>query len=216
MVEHKLYHLSKYILNEQNFNKSLQFEPTIQYQQHKQSKEKPIDKIKENPKEKLDLLFWCVYELLFEKVDHHLNSNKSKLEKDIKINLIENIKHKGTRIKFENVQHNLLNESFLSYESLHLICILYQCRICIYNDEIILTLGLDGPVNYIRDFKVTEKPEKELYEIKHIHKPIKAVSGYKSDELKQIATQLNIETSTKQKMYDCIFDKINTFIKYSN
>lgn len=209
MVEHKLYHLSKYILNELNFNKSLQIEPTIQCQEHKQPKEKP------KPKEILDPLFWCVYELLFEKVDDHLNSNKSKLEKDIKIHLIEKMKYKGTRIKFENVQHNLLNEPLLSYESLHLICIMHQCRICIYNDEIILTLGLDGPVHYIRDFKITERPEKELYEIKHIHKPIKAVSGYKSDELKQMATQLNIEISNKQKMYDGIFEKINAFIKYS-
>ncbi len=209
MVEHKLYHLSKYILNESNFNKSLQIEPTIQYQEHKQPKEKP------KPKEKLDPLFWCVYELLFEKPDDHLNSNKSKLEKDIKIHLIETMKYKGTRIKFENVQQNLLNETLLSYESLHLICIMHQCRICIYNDEIILTLGLDGPVHYIRDFKIAERPEKELYEIKHIYKPIKAVSGYKSDELKQMATQLNIEISNKQKMYDGIFEKINSFIKYS-
>ncbi len=211
MVEHKLYHLSKYILNESNFNKSLQIEPTIQYQEHKmkQPKEKP------KPKENLDPLFWCVYELLFEKTDDHLNSNKYKLEKDIKIKLIETIKYKGTRIKFENVQHNLLNESLLSYESLHLICIMHQCRICIYNDEIILQLGIDGPVHYIRDFKTTVRPDKDLYEIKHIYKPIKAVSGYKSDELKQIALQLNIEISTKQKMYDSIFEKINSFIKYS-
>jgi hypothetical protein len=209
MVENKLYHLSKYILNESNFNKSLQIEPTIQYQEHK------MKQPKEKPKENLDLLFWCVYELFFEKTEHHLNSNKSKLEKDIKIQLIEKLKYKGTRIKSENVQHNLLNESSLSYESLHLICILYQSRICIYNDEIILTLGLDGPVHYISDFKITERPEKELYEIKHIHKPIKAMSGYKSDELKQMATQLNIEISNKQKMYDGIFEKINAFIKYT-
>jgi hypothetical protein len=214
MVENKLYHLSKYILNESNFNKSLNIEPTIQYQENKlkQSKETHTEK----SKEKVDLLFWCVYEIFFEKVDDHLNSNKLKLEKDIKIQLIEKLKYKGTRIKSENVQHNLLNESFLSYESLHLICIMYQSRICIYNDEIILTLGLDGPVYYIRDFKITEQPTKELYEIKHIYKPIKAVSGYKLDELKQIAIQLNIEISNKQKMYDCIFDKIITFIKYSN
>jgi hypothetical protein len=210
MIDDKLYHLSKYILNESNFNKSLNIESCIhKYPEYKQKTHK------QKHVQQLDPLFWCVYELLFEKPEHHLNSNKSKLEKDIKIQLIETIKHKGTRIKFENVQHNLLNEPNISYESLHLICILYQTRICIYNDDIIMCLGTDGPVHYIRDFKVTDKPEEELFEIKHIYKPIKAVSGYKLDELKQMATQLKIEHSNKQKMYDSIFEKINAFIKYT-
>lgn len=209
MIEDKLCHLSKYILNENNFNKSLNIEPTIQYQEHK------IKQPKEKPNKKLDLLFWCVYEILLEKTSDHLMSNKLKLEKDIKIELIEKINCKGTRIKFENIQQNLLNETNISYESVHLICILYHSRICIYNDEIILCLGIDGPVYYINDFKQTEKPNKELYEIKHIYKPFKAISGYKAEELKQIATQLNIEISNKQKMYDSIFEKINAFIKYS-
>lgn len=209
MIEDKLCYLSKYVLNESNFNKSLNIESTIQYQEHK------LKQPKEKPNEKLDLLFWCIYEILLEKPEHHLMSNKLKLEKDLKIELIEKINCKGTRIKFENIQQNLLNEPKLSYESLHLICILYHSRICIYNDDIILCLGTDGPVYYVRDFKMTEKPSKELYEIKHIHKPLKAISGYKAEELKQMSIQLNIEISNKQNMYDRIYEKIHTFIKYS-
>jgi hypothetical protein len=223
MIQDQIYSLSKYFLNESNFNKSLDIEYTIQLQkQYKENKEHKEKQYKENKehkekqyKENLDLLFWAVYELFFEKQEHHLIYNKSKLEKDIKIELIEKIKYKGTRIKFENVQNNLLYENKLSYESLHLICIMNNTRLCIYNDEIILCLGLDGPIYYMKDFKFTDKPEQELYEIKHIYKPIKAVSGYKSDELKQMATQLNIEISNKQKMYECIYEKIDSFIKYT-
>lgn len=212
MIQDQIYSLSKYFLNENNFNKSLDIEPIIQLQ--KEHKEK-IKHKKKQEKEKLDPLFWCIYEVFFEKPEHQLIVNKEKLEKDIKIGLIETIKYKGTKIKFEHVQENLLNEPYLSYESLHLICIYYNSRICIYNDEMIICLGLDGPVYYICDFKISNKPEADLFEIKHIHKPIKALSGYKLNELTEMARQLKIDPSTKQKMYDSIVDKINSFIKYT-
>lgn len=204
MVEDKIACLSKYILTEHNFDKNLQIVNPIKYPEYKKKE------YKEKEIEKKDKLFWSVYDILFSKIEDQLITNKSKLEKDIKISLIEKIKCKG--VKFEIVENNLLNDSFLLLESLHLICIYYKTRICIYNDEMIICLGKDGPVHYINNYIITERPEKELYEIENVYKPLKSVSGYKLDDLKKIAIKLNIEISTKQKMYDCIIDKINLFM----
>lgn len=204
--------LSKYILKEDTLHKCV-----LELKQHV-IKEKYIKPKKEEIK---DELFWCVYTIIYtdnEQQKHNLLSNKYKLEKDLKISLIENIKnsYKGTHIKKDEIENNLLNEAKITYKTLHIICIYYHIRIAIYNHDIVLYLGKDGPLYYITDYKITDKIDlSSKYGIDTIYKPIKAISAYKLAELVEMGKLLKIETKLKKNLYDDIVKKIITFIDYN-
>jgi hypothetical protein len=61
------------------------------------------------------------------------------------------------------------------------------------------------PIYYLSEsYKWTNKPENLLYKINDIFKPLRSITYYKLDELKQIANTMNITGKTKKELYDQI------------
>ena len=180
-----------------------------------------------NPNE-TDSLFWCFLYLLKNKSDSnfYLNYNfnfdevnKSfKAEKEFKINFIEIVKN----------DHNFKN--FLK-KTLLLLCFYYKLNIIVIENNIYYKFFLCAEElhdnQYLQSVNIillknksyillTDKNKNEYYlksklEAHNLNKPIKAISGYKVDELKTIATLLDIsiDKKIKSQLYECIVHKLN-------
>ena len=184
-----------------------------------------------------DKLFWIFYILKFgfEKYEL-LGSSVFQEEKSIKLELIQHVKAKTKMLKeiynfkrLDVCESELLNEEMISLKTFHVLCIIHNINILYINDKMYCKLYLyddDGEDAFIiqkigDDYVYEVDPRKEIvtnymetkFEINNYDKPIKSVSSYKLQELKDIAEEIKLPSSDLQlkkvELYNKICETLN-------
>ena len=156
-----------------------------------------------------------------------MESNYFTIEKEFKINFVEIArKNKDTikinKLKLNDIENDLVNNDKITKKTLLLLSIYYELNFIIIENYIfykIIGNIEDHSTNIIVLDKDKDKYKlyigNEIYnyiaiEAHKIDKPIKAISGYKVDELKDLAKKLDIDVKNKNKniIYQDIIHKI--------
>ena len=182
-----------------------------------------------------DKLFWIFYIILYGFDMYNLNVNyEFKTEKDFKIKLIDKLRENKPQIKLlkyklSDLENELINENKISLKIFHMMCFLYDKSVLyitnkIYydfnygNDYIIVYHNNNNPSlnnnnNNNNNIDIIENI-KTNYLLVNPAKPIKGISSYKINDLKEIATKLDIDINkdgkkkTKLVLYEEIYLKI--------
>jgi len=174
-----------------------------------------------------DQLFWCFYIILFNIHEYDIIPNYFTKEKEIKYEWIEKFRNhkdifKRIKISRNNVEDELANKKQISMNSIKALCHLFQINVFYIDNQKYYEIIIDEN----KEFYVIEKNEQKFglkqninmdkinyykqhfWKMENLDKPLKAVSSYKSDELKSICKKLNIESSklTKPQMYEKILN----------
>jgi len=188
------------------------------------------------PKEK-DFLFWVWIIFLYGFSEYEiLGKNTFITEKNYKINFIEKLRNKENKhilkklkTKLAEIEGNLANENLLHLKNLETMLIIDNFNF-IYMDDKIYYENMSYPGNKILIVKYFKKNEnyglllddKKLYEYRNklfvvdsYIKPIKGISNYKAQDLRDICKKLNINVmktpskkKTKKELYQLICEKI--------
>jgi len=232
--------LNKYALDNNNMQQFM----IHQYYQEKAKiynkiQPKKEDKSKKNedffiPDEK-DSIFWCWFIFKYGFSEYEiLKKNTFTTEKEYKINFIEKMrkgKHilKKLKMKLTDIEGNLSSEPILSIKSLESMLMVDDYNFTYMNDKIFYE-NLEKPENknciikyfsnkdkyglFLEKDKLFEYRNK-LFVVDNISKPIKGISNYKAQELKDICKKLNIDimktptkTKTKKELYQLVIEKI--------
>jgi len=180
------------------------------------------------PKQR-DQLFWCFYIILNDKVMYEMVPNFFITEKETKYKWIEEFRgkkeiFKPIKVSRNAVEDELANAKAITMASIKALCHLKDKNIFYVDDkkyyEIIV--NDENPVYLIEKiegkFGLKEQISKDkidfyrtnYWKLENLDKPLKAVSSYKSDELKDICKRLHIESHslTKPQMYEKILSKL--------
>lgn len=190
------------------------------------------------PKEN-DMLFWCYFIIVngMEKYEV-LHTQRFLVEKEEKLKCIQLIRdHKKDLIakKIRNrdlIEDDLVNSKKISLKTFVSLCIVSNINVMIVNkrkyyeiccnvdekDNVVLLHHMETPfLKYGYEMINTEdklKIYRDNYFLCHsIENPLKAVSSYKSSELKDICKKLKIdenatEKKTKQQLYQMVLDHL--------
>jgi len=184
------------------------------------------------PKEK-DSLFWCFYAMIHDIETYQSIEYKNVIiEKKIKIDYVEKLRSEKKRLKeykcgsLVHIENKLVNEVSIDIPTFFALSIIEKINIIVVMNRTYYELRCDGKLEeepgdktfvivldsnnkygYEHDVSVDKiKQYREtLYKIKNIDKPIKSISAYTSDELKDICDKLHItfeKKVTKKVMYD--------------
>lgn len=174
-----------------------------------------------------DQLFWCFYIILFNKHDYDIVHNFFTKEKEIKYNWIETFRHhkdifKKIKISRNNIEDELANKKQISMNCIKALCHLFQINVFYISDKKYYEIIIDENKEYyvieykdknygLRQNINIEKINyyrENYWKMENLDKPIKAISSYKSDDLKCICKKLNIECVklTKPQMYEKILN----------
>jgi hypothetical protein len=206
-MQAKLDMLSKFVLTESNFEKSLCLP-------------KPPPKIhgrKHAPVKGGDTLFWCLYIIRTSLFQYEIIHNKFQVEQETKFKMIEDFSkstlYKLHKIKKTDVESNLSENVPMSYASLHMACVFYGFSCAVVVGDLYFVVGTEEPTYEIHKkekvyFLEDLKDHAHLYKVDSYAKPLKPISNYKSNDLCKIATQLNIPVSTKKVMYEAIRERL--------
>ena len=180
------------------------------------------------PKQR-DQVFWCFYIILNDITNYEMVHNYFTMEKETKYKWIEEFRlkkelFKPIKVSRTTVEDELANAKSITMASIKALCHLKDVNIfyiddkkyyeMLTNDEkpIFVIEKIDGKyglkqniskekVQYYRD---------HYWKLENLDKPLKAVSSYKSDELKDICKRLHIDAHdmTKPQMYEKILSKL--------
>ena len=158
------------------------------------------------PSEK-DKLFWCFYIMKYG-IDKYKSIDQShfKIETTFKINTAEDLVNheillKQNKLKKHEIENELVNEKTITIKGLHALCILHNINIIFIFDKAFYNMsGLSDDKPFVIEKKddvfgipqdiTDDKKNKvfnDFYEIEDYRKPIKCISAYKVDEIKNIA-----------------------------
>lgn len=187
------------------------------------------------PKE-YDTLFWCYYIIKNGDYSYETLNNKNVLTtKQLKIEYVSKIRENKPIIKtykfdtISNLESNLANDDVINMKTILTLCAIDNINIVFITKHTYFELLMnDGEDIYvirelnskykkkygfeILNSKSMEEIRNTLYKMETIDKPIKGLSAYKVQELKDIATKLAIETTnldtgkckTKNELYEAI------------
>jgi len=165
--------------------------------------------------DKDDSLFWCWF--IFEKgidgyyIETNINKSKFSSIKTIKMSLIQNIRNnkskiKKLKLKVNDVENNLIYEDKMNLKTLLSILTCKDQNIVYINEKIYYKniVNTDNKTMYIYKSKDTYGIslnddidhvylEKNRLLIENIDKPLKAISSYKAQELRDICTKMKID-----------------------
>lgn len=231
--------LDKYSFNKQNIQKLLSSE--YFEEEKKTTKEKSV---KNNvnkkyndfyiPSEK-DTLFWCWYIFKSGFSDYEINKEFFfTIEKEHKIDFVSKIRKnkkmlKHLKVKKNDMEGHLANDPKLDIEYLEPMLIIEKYNFVYMNDKIYYE-NITYPGNPTCIIKYFEKLDKyglfldekklfdykeKLYVVDNMKKPVKGLSSYKAQELRDICKKLNIDTmktptksKTKKELYQLVIEKI--------
>lgn len=231
--------LDKYSFNKQNIQNLLSseyFEEDIKKDKQKSIKSK--NKRKEVdfyiPSEK-DSLFWCWFIFKSGFSDYEINKEFFfSVEKENKIEFVNKIRNnkkmlKHMKVRVSEMEGHLANDSILDITYLEPMLIIEKYNF-IYMNEKIYYENITYPGNptcIVKHFNDLDKyglflDEKKLFDYKdklfnvdNIKKPVKGISNYKANELRDICKKLNIDimktptkTKTKKELYQLVIEKI--------
>jgi hypothetical protein len=218
---------SKNICNIEVINKP-DFKPRIKHE------EKPVIITKTAPNDiffpkQTDKLFWCFYVILYNQSEYDMVSNYFTKETEIKYKWIEEFRNNKTLFKPIKVSKNvveteLAHNKMITMNSIKALCYLKNVNIFYIDNQKYYEII----VNETSPIYLIEKIEKNIglkqnvtseqieyyrshfWKLENLDKPLKAVSSYKVDELRDICKRLNIEAdkSTKPQLYEKILNKL--------
>lgn len=187
------------------------------------------------PEEK-DKLFWCFYIMKYGMDKYKsIDQKHFKIETTFKINAAEDLVNheillKQNKLKKQEIENEFVNEKTITMKGLQALCILHKINIFfIFDKAFYIMNGLsDNKPFYIEKkddvfgipLDITDDKKNKVlqtfYEIEDYRKPIKCISAYKVDEIKNIAKIFNIiladtigHKKTKKQLYLEIVSKIH-------
>ena len=173
-----------------------------------------------------DYLFWCWF--IFSKglsefyieTEMQTNSVKFTLKKNVKISLIEKLrsnknKLKKRKIKLNNLEDNLLYSEKLNLETFIALISLEDCNIVFVNDKLYYELYNETNKKTVYMYQTKEKygicttepfPDCLMLKtnkmvVENINKPLKAISAYKADEIRELCKKFNIDIMKTNKRF---------------
>jgi len=182
------------------------------------------------PKQR-DMLFWCFYIINNELDEYNMIHNYFTTEKEVKYKWIEEFRQrkdifKTIKVSRNTVEDELANSRKISMHSIKALCHLKGINIFYIDNkkyyEIMIndnnpcyviekTEGKYGLKQNVTNDKL-EYYRNNFWKLENLDKPLKAISGYKSNELKDICKRLHIDITsskiTKQEMYQEILSKL--------
>ena len=180
------------------------------------------------PKQR-DQVFWCFYIILNDITNYEMVHNYFTMEKETKYKWIEEFRlkkelFKPIKVSRNAVEDELANAKTITMASIKALCHLKDVNIfyiddkkyyeMLTNDEkpIYVIEKIDGKYGLKQNIS-KEKVEyyrSHYWKLENLDKPLKAVSSYKSDELKDICKRLHIDSHdmTKPQMYEKILSKL--------
>ena len=180
------------------------------------------------PKQR-DQVFWCFYIILNDITNYEMVHNYFTMEKETKYKWIEEFRlkkelFKPIKVSRNAVEDELANAKTITMASIKALCHLKDVNVfyiddkkyyeMLTNDEkpIYVIEKIDGKYGLKQNIS-KEKVEyyrSHYWKLENLDKPLKAVSSYKSDELKDICKRLHIDSHdmTKPQMYEKILSKL--------
>jgi hypothetical protein len=180
------------------------------------------------PKQR-DQVFWCFYIILTDITNYEMVHNYFTTEKETKYKWIEEFRgkkelFKPIKVSRNTVEDELANAKSITMASIKALCHLKDVNVfyiddkkyyeMLTNDEkpIFVIEKIDGKFGLKQNIS-KEKVEyyrSHYWKLENLDKPLKAVSSYKSDELKDICKRLHIDAHdmTKPQMYEKILSKL--------
>jgi len=231
--------LEKYAFNNQNIHKLISgeyFEESIK----KVNKNIIKPEVKKNGDffipDQQDGLFWCWFIFVYGFSEYEiLKKNSFVIEKQYKIQFIDKVrKNKKTlkemKVKIADMEGHLANDPKLNINYLEPMVILDKYNFIYINDKFYYS-NINIPGNKVCIIKYFEKLDKyglflegtdQLYEytnklllVESLTKPIKSISNYKAQQIKDICKKLNIDImktptkcKTKKQLYQLVIEKI--------
>lgn len=182
------------------------------------------------PKQK-DNLFWCFYIILNDLYTYDMISNFFTTEKETKFKYIEELRNKKEifkpiKISRNTVEDELANLKIISIKTIKALCYLKDINIFYIDNKKFyeIIINDNNPVYIIEKInnsyglkqKITNEKldyyRTNYWKLENLDKPLKAISSYKSNELKDICKRLNIiefHNMTKPQMYEKILEKLH-------
>lgn len=191
-----------------------------------ENKEKKIESNYFFPELDKDYLFWCWY--IFSKglsefyIETEIQTNNIKftLKKNVKISLIEKLrsdkkKLKQLKIKLNNLEDNLLYGEKLNLETFIALISLEDCNMIFINDKLYYELYNDTNKKTVYICQTDDKygicttePFPDCATLKtnkmvveNINKPLKSISAYKADEIRELCKKFNIDIMKSDKRF---------------
>ena len=180
------------------------------------------------PKQR-DQLFWCFYVILQGHSEYEMTNNFFTLEKETKYKWIEVFRgrkelFKPIKVSRNVVEDELANAKAITMATVKALCHLNDVNVFYVDDKKYyeITTNSEKPFYLIEKvdgryglkekipIEKVEYYREHYWKLENLDKPLKAVSSYKADELKDICKRLHIESSnmTKPKMYEKILSKL--------
>ncbi len=243
--QHIIKNFENYMLSPKNMmsisNKLKLIHPKIITEKKKKTKESNVMKQKMFIPGKKDQLFWIFY-ILFKGFEEYnlIGSNFFTLEKNMKIQLINEIKSKKNLLKSYNIsklyicEDDLLNNEIISLKTFHVLCLIKDINFVLVtpkliyefkkdnddNDESLFIIHKTSTDHYAYEIEgqiMLENYRTVKYHIESLEKPVKCISYYRVEELRKIASQFGISSTsqitgknlTKQDIYNNIMENIN-------
>tara|TARA_B100000900_G_scaffold400506_1_gene404181 strand:- start:3785 stop:4516 length:732 start_codon:yes stop_codon:yes gene_type:complete len=242
MNTHNMFELlEKYSLNSHNIHNLI----TNEYFEYKPSIKKKQIVIKHNknndffvPEEK-DGLFWCWFIFKYGFSEYEiLKQNSFSVEKEYKINFVKKVREnkkflKNMKIKSAEMEGNLANDTLLKLLFLEPMLLIEKFNFIYMDDKIYYeNIANPGKKNcIIKYFKNEEKyglflddknKQSKLFEYREklfivdsFTKPIKGISNYKAQQIKDICKKLKIDimktptkSKTKKELYQLVIEKL--------
>jgi hypothetical protein len=214
--------LQNYMLNNENIKKSLEHKIVLS-----RGKEVSKEVGKEVgifiPTEK-DTLLWCYYIIVNGEIKYETLNHKNVLvEKQLKIDFVSLVRKNKDLLKtigkfdtITNIENNLAHDNIMNIKTFLSLCAISNLNIIYINKKTYFEVLMnDSPIIYVinqvlshskyfnkygfqlANDEILSNIKKTLYKVDKIDKPIKAISGYKVEELVNICTKLAIETTHK-------------------
>lgn len=211
----------KYTINNNIYKKFHVVKKETNQKEKKTFNKKKQDFFKVNHRNKL---LWCIYYILNDDFETY-TTNEFKIEYDFKIKMIELIEKnpdllKTHKLKKNDIQHDLFHCKEIDIFSLQALCIYNNISLIYVDGKKYYKLGNNEAKHIIlKDtdefgIYIDASPIKinyyinNYYNVENFKKPIKSISGYTLDELKDLCIKINIQTTegnnklTKKELYN--------------
>lgn len=180
------------------------------------------------PKQR-DQLFWCFYVILQGQIEYDILTSFFTLEKETKYKWIEVFRgrkelFKPIKVSRNVVEDELANAKAITMATVKALCHLNDVNVFYVDDKKYyeITTNSEKPFYLIEKvdgryglkekipIEKVEYYREHYWKLENLDKPLKAVSSYKADELKDICKRLHIDSSnmTKPQMYEKILSKL--------
>ena len=230
--------ISKYSFNKQNIQDLLSSEYFEENNKPKPKQVKKNDKIVNTDffvPEETDSIFWSwiIFKMGFSEYEI-FKETKFIIEKQYKIDFVSKLRDnkkqlKHMKVKIAEMEGHLANDTILNIFFLEPMLIIEKYNFVYMNDKIYYeNITYPGnPTCIIKYFEKLDKyglflDEKKLFDYKNklfvvnsIEKPVKGISSYKAQELRDICKKLNIDimktptkSKTKKELYQLVIEKI--------